>query len=125
MTNALRVAVIAVPPLLKTGDLNFSCTLDHPGIRNILMQETERWQVQCPGWELPLEEGMATHSSILAWRIPWTEEPGGLQSMGSQRVGHNCSDLARMHTYLTLYWEGINNTKQYVNNLSNSQEMLE
>ena len=36
-----------------------------------------------PGWEDPLEEGMATHSSILAWRIPWTEEPGGLQSMGS------------------------------------------
>ena len=36
-----------------------------------------------------LEKGMATHSSILAWRIPWTEEPGGLQSMGSQRVGHD------------------------------------
>ena len=41
------------------------------------------------GWEDPLEEEMATHSSILAWRIPLTEEPGGLQSMGSQRVGHN------------------------------------
>ena len=40
------------------------------------------------GQEDPLEEGMATHSSILAWRIPWTEEPGGLQSMGSQRVRH-------------------------------------
>ena len=40
------------------------------------------------GWEDPLEEGMATLSSILAWRIPWTEEPGGLQYMGSQRVGH-------------------------------------
>ena len=38
----------------------------------------------------PLEEGMATHSSILAWRIPWTEEPGGLQSMGSQRVRYKC-----------------------------------
>ena len=37
----------------------------------------------------PLEKGMAPHSSILAWRIPWAEEPGGLQSMGSQRVGHN------------------------------------
>ena len=46
-------------------------------------------QVQSLGWEVPLEEGMATHSSILAWRIPWTEEPGRLQSMGSQRVGHN------------------------------------
>ena len=47
-----------------------------------------------PGSEDPLEEGMATHSSILAWRIPWTEEPGGLQSMGLQRTEHNCSDLA-------------------------------
>ena len=42
-----------------------------------------------PGWEDPLEKEMATHSSILVWEIPWTEEPGGLQSMGSQRVGHN------------------------------------
>ena len=42
-----------------------------------------------PGSEDPLEEGTATHSSILAWRIPWTEEPGGLQSIASQRVGHN------------------------------------
>ena len=40
-------------------------------------------------WEDPLEKGMATHSSILAWEIPWTEEPGGLQSIGSQRVGHD------------------------------------
>ena len=40
-------------------------------------------------WEGPLEEGMATHSSILAWRVPWTEEPGRLQSMGSQRVGQD------------------------------------
>ena len=43
-------------------------------------------RVQSLGREAPLEEGMATHSSILAWRVPWTEEPGGLQSMGSQRV---------------------------------------
>ena len=48
----------------------------------------ETW-VLCLGWEDPLEKGMATHSSILAWRIPWTEESGGLQSMGSQRVGHD------------------------------------
>ena len=46
-------------------------------------------QVRFLGWEDPLEKEMATHSSILAWRIPWTEKPGGLQSMGSQRVGHN------------------------------------
>ena len=50
------------------------------------MQET---QVQFLGWEDPLEKDMATHSSILAWEIPWTEEPGGIQSMGSQRVGHD------------------------------------
>ena len=41
------------------------------------------------GWEDPLEKGMAIHSSILAWRIPWTEDAGGLQSMGSQRMGHD------------------------------------
>ena len=45
--------------------------------------------VQSLGWEDPLEEEMATHSSILAWTIPWTEELGGPQSMGSQRVGHD------------------------------------
>ena len=50
------------------------------------MQET---QVQFLGWEDPLEKGMATHSSILAWRIPRTEQPGELQSMGLQRAGHD------------------------------------
>ena len=49
----------------------------------------ESW-VQPLGWEDPLEDGMATRSSSLAWRIPWTEDPGRLQFMGSQRVGHNC-----------------------------------
>ena len=48
----------------------------------------ETW-VQSMGQEDPLEKGMANHASILAWRIPWTEEPGGLQSMESQRVGHD------------------------------------
>ena len=56
-------------------------------VKNLpVMRET---QVQSLGWEDPLEKGMATHSSILAWRIPWTEEPGWLQSTGSQRVGHD------------------------------------
>ena len=50
------------------------------------MQDT---RVQSLGWEDPLEKGMATYSSFLAWKISWTEEPGGLQSMGLQRVGHN------------------------------------
>ena len=49
----------------------------------------ETW-VRSLGQEDPLEEGMAAHPSILAWRIPWTEEPGRLQSMGSQRVRHDC-----------------------------------
>ena len=56
-------------------------------IKNLpAMQET--W-VQSLGWEDPLEKGMVTHSSIFAWKIPWTEESGQLQSTGSQRVGHN------------------------------------
>ena len=56
-------------------------------IKNLpAMQET--W-VRSLGWEDPLEKGMATHSSILAWRVPWTEEPGGLQSMGLHRVRHD------------------------------------
>ena len=46
--------------------------------------QTQETQVRSLGWEDPPEEGMATHSSVLAWRIPWTEEPGGLQSMGSR-----------------------------------------
>ena len=52
-------------------------------------QETEETRVRSLGQEDPLEEEMATHSSILAWRIPWTEEPGGLLSMGLKRVGDN------------------------------------
>ena len=56
------------------------------------MQEMQKTQVQSMGWKDPLEEGVATHSSRLVWRIPWTEEPGGLQSIGSHRVRHDCSN---------------------------------
>ena len=49
----------------------------------------QEMQVQSLDWEDPLEKGMATHSSILAWRIPWTEQPDRLQSIGSQKVGHD------------------------------------
>ena len=56
-------------------------------------------------WEDPLEAGMATHSSILAWRIPWTEEPGGLKSMGLQRVGH---DRATKHHIIHILCRGEN-----------------
>ena len=57
------------------------------------------------GWEYHLEEGMATLSSIVAWRIPWTEETGGLQSMGSQRVRH---DWATKHSILSDKWQNQN-----------------
>ena len=55
-------------------------------VKNLPAKET---QVQSLGWEDPLEKEMATHSNILAWRIPWTEEPGRIQSMGHKRIRHN------------------------------------
>ena len=64
----------------------------------------EMW-FQSLGWEDPLEEGMTTHSSILAWRISWAEEPCGLQSIGLRRVGHDLSDLACTH-YGAGIWSG-------------------
>ena len=73
------------------------------------MQETPETQVSSLGWEDPLEEEMATWASILAWLIPWTEEPGKLQSMGLQRVRHNWAiehtftQVASRHTN----WEAV------------------
>ena len=64
------------------------------------IQETWVWSL---GWEDYQEEGMATHSSILAWKIPWTEEPSGVQSMGSQRVPCNWSDWEHMHAWIKLF----------------------
>ena len=63
------------------------------------MQETWGTWVQSLGWEDPLEKGMATHSGILAWRIPWTEGPGRLQSMELQRVRHDQSQWTSIHAY--------------------------
>ena len=63
----------------------------------------ETW-VQSLGWEDPLEEGKAPHSSIQAWRVPWTEEPGGLQSVGSQRVGHVILFLILFFIYYLYVW---------------------
>ena len=63
------------------------------------MQESKETQVQSLGQGDPLEEGMATHSSILAWRTPQTEEPGGLQSTGLQRVVHDRSDLTHIQAH--------------------------
>ena len=77
--------------------------LDFPGgsvVKNLLsMQETKEMQVRSLGHDNPLEESMATHSSILAWEIPWTEEPGGLESMRSQRVGHDWSVWICTHSH--------------------------
>ena len=61
------------------------------------MQEGQDMQDQSQSWEDPLEEGMATHSSIPAWWIPWTKEPDGLQSMGSQRIRHDWNDWAQIN----------------------------
>ena len=60
-----------------------------PAVKNPPAVEMEEMRVRSLGQDDPLEEEMATHSSILAWEIPWTEKPGGLQFMGSQRIGHN------------------------------------
>ena len=71
------------------------------------MQETQEMWVQSLNWEDPLEEEMATHSSILAWKIPWAEEPGSLQPVGPQGVGHN---WVTEHTYnMELKQSGIHN----------------
>ena len=75
-----------------TFDVNASLGVMHltPGSSDVkhLPAMWETW-VQSPGWEDPLEKEMATHSSTLAWKIPWMEEPGRLQSMGLQRVRHD------------------------------------
>ena len=74
------------------------------------MQETRVWSLD---WEIPLEKGMAIHFSVLACRIPWTEEPGGLQSMGSQRIG--CDWVTNAHTLVPSLWiEGVARGEQWV-----------
>ena len=69
-------------------------------------------------WEDPLEKGMTSHSSILAWKISWTEKPVRLQSIGSQRVGHDWGDLARMHTYDVMCVWKRERTWQMVKNIT-------
>ena len=64
------------------------------------MEETQEMQVWSLSWEDGLEEEMTTHSNILDWKIPWTEEPGRLQFMGLQRIGH---DWAHMHASWKIY----------------------
>ena len=93
----------------KSDELPFSLNVTYPRAslvaqrvkRLFAMWETWVWSL---GWEDPLEKEMAAHSSTLAWEIPWTEEPGGLQSMGSQRVKHDwVTERARTHFYLHIF----------------------
>ena len=72
----------------------------------LLDQEMQVWFL---GWEDPLKKKMATHSSILAWKIPWAEEPGGLQSIGSQRVRHDWA-----HTNTSPFWSNTWSLNQIV-----------
>ena len=95
---------------LCLGDLTIWLSLVAQMVKNLpAVQETWVWSLS---WEDPLENRMATHSSIIAWRIPWTEEPGGLHSMRSQGVGHNWSDLAGTH--VVSYGGVVNADIQYI-----------
>ena len=69
-------------------------------------------QVQSQGQEDPMEKGTATHSGILAWETPWTEKPGGLHSMGSQRVRHDWATFALAFMYKKSYHQGCANTSE-------------
>ena len=87
--------------------------LDFPGgsvVKNLPVNAGT--QVRSPGWEDPLEKEVTTHSSILAWKIPWTEEPGRLPSIGSQRVGH---DLATEHARRTRLQRDMRNSLRVMN----------
>ena len=77
------------------------------------MQELKEMHVWSLGQEDPLEEGMATHSSILTWSILWKEEPGGVQSIGSQRVGHDWSNLACTHRH-RIWHEKYSSVEKFV-----------
>ena len=93
----------SILPLWKTSEqANTQCFY-------FLTPQPTMWETRAetPGWEDPLEKEMATHSSILAWEIPWTEEPGRLQSMGSQRVRHDWATTTHNKAFiplLSLYW---------------------
>ena len=84
----------------------YSCTRLPWWLRLKLLPAMRETQVRSLGWEDPLEKEMATHSSILAWRIPWMEEPGRLQSMGSQRVGHYWATSLSLFTFMLLWYKG-------------------
>ena len=89
------------------------------------MQEPQEMQVRSLGREDPLEEGMATHSSILTWRSPWTEEPDGLQSTGSQRVGQNWSNWAHVQDLYEVVTGGLFQEVLFNRYLKESQPWIE
>ena len=88
------------------------------------MKKTQIWSMGC---EDPLEDSMATHSSILAWRIPWTEEPGGLQSMGSQRVRQDWATKYRAHNRLGVYclWQNTNSSTRAMTLINFTSQYLQ
>ena len=94
--------------LSHQGSPVWSCVYIQPpggasGKELVCQQETQELPVWPLGWEDPLEEERATHSRIRAWRIPWTEEPGRLQSIGLQKVGHDWSKLACIQACIYVY----------------------
>ena len=92
VTETRTVITMSTSPLFCYGFSSGSVVKNPP-----VMQEPQEMGVRSLGQEDPLEEGVATYSSIIARRIPQIEEPGRLQSIGLQRVGHNWSDLAHWH----------------------------
>ena len=93
-----KLYITCISPQVYWIHLNLGRSILNNGsaIKNLpAKQEMQETRVRSLGWEDPLEEGMATHSGLFAWEIPWAEEPGRLQSMGSQRVRH---DWACKHT---------------------------
>ena len=96
-SNVSRAAQWILEPSILAGSFPGGSVVKNPPA----MHETKEMRVWSLSQKDPLKEAMATHSSILAWEIAWTEEPGGLQSMGLQRVGH---DWACMHTLVSLSW---------------------
>ena len=86
-------------------NLIFSQYFPYSSVKTLpAVQET---RVQSLGWEDPLEKEMATHSSILAWKVSWTEEPGGLQSMGLQRVRHDWATNTYLLIHVAASWSNI------------------
>ena len=100
-----HLAMFANVPLKSIFPHDALCFRDFPVaqmVKNLpVMQETRVWSL---GGEVPLEKGMAIHSSILVWRIPWTEKPGGLQSMGLQSQTQLSNSQTHTHTHCGLYW---------------------